>query len=133
MTTRTIDTNVLVRLLARDDSEQWKRAADLAMRFQLVVLPTVMLETEWVLRSQFRFDRQRIAELFRMLASSEAFVLIERERVTRALDGFEKGMDFADALHVFGMSEGETFVTFDRDLVRLAKRHIDTASVELAY
>ncbi len=91
-----------------------------------------MLETEWVLRSQFRFDRQRIAELFQMLASSDAFILIEEERVMRAVEGFAQGMDFADALHVCGTSQGAIFVTFDRDLVKFAKRHIDTVSVELA-
>ena len=41
-------------------------------------------------------------------------------------------MDFADALHVCFAGDGETFVTFDRDLARRANKHIHPVSVELA-
>jgi len=132
MKTRTIDTNILVRLLAQDNEEQWATAADLVSRFQLVVLSTVLMETEWVLRSRYGFDRQRIVELFRAILASENFILVERQRVVRTLDAFACGLDFADALHLSSLDAGETFITFDRDLVRLANKHIEDVSMELA-
>jgi predicted nucleic-acid-binding protein len=132
MATRTIDTNVLVRLLVDDHSAQARLAGNLATQFQLIVLPTVMLETEWVLRSRYRFDRARIVELLRRLVSFERFIVIEKHRVAKALKALESGMDFADALHACFMGDGDTFVTFDRDLVRRASKHIHNVSVELA-
>jgi predicted nucleic-acid-binding protein len=132
MTTRTVDTNVLVRLLVRDDSEQWAKVADIAKRFRFVVLPIVLLEIEWVLRSRFNLDRAYILHLLRALAASEGIVLVDRERVLRAIGAFAQGMDFADAMHVSFTADGATFLTFDRDLVRSAGTSIDHASVELA-
>jgi predicted nucleic acid-binding protein len=40
----------------------------------------------------------------------------------RALNGFEGGADFADALHVALSAQAESFVTFDQSLIKRAKR-----------
>jgi predicted nucleic-acid-binding protein len=130
--TRTIDTNILVRLFARDDEAQLAVASGIVSRYRLVVLSTVLLETEWVLRSRYRFDRGRIADLFGTMLASEVFVFSERERVIRTLDAFERGLEFADAFHLAAVSQGETFLTFDKDLARLAPKHMNSVSVELA-
>jgi predicted nucleic-acid-binding protein len=132
MTTRTIDTNILVRLLVDDHTAHAERAAEIAARYSLVVIPSVLLETAWVLRSNFRLPRTKVIELLRRVVDFDDFIVVERERVTRAIDCFEKGMDFADAMHVSLMGEGETFLTFDKDLARLAGRHMNSVSVELA-
>lgn len=133
MATRTIDKNVLIRLLVDDHSEQVTIASRLAAQFRLVVLPTVLPETEWVLRSRFGLPRQSIVELFERIIDFDGFIVVEKERVGRAVHGFAGGMDFADGLHHSLMAEGDIFVTFDRQLVALAKRHIGFASVELAH
>jgi predicted nucleic-acid-binding protein len=132
MTTRAIDTNVLIRLLVNDNGEQSRSAASLAARFTLVVLPTVMLETEWVLRSRFKLGREQIVELFRGVIAFEGFIIIDRSLVVRAVEGFSRGMDFADALHVTFSEIADGFATYDPDLVRLAKRYMTEISVELA-
>jgi predicted nucleic-acid-binding protein len=130
--TRTVDTNILVRLFAQDDDDQWAIASDLVSRYQLVVLSTVLLETEWVLRSRYGFHRQRIGELFEAMMKSESFIFVERQRVRRTLDAFFQGVDFADALHVASLAADETFITFDYDLVKRAGKHFHNVSVELA-
>lgn len=132
MATRTIDTNVLIRLLVDDHSEQAALAGELASRFELIVLPTVLLETAWVLRSRYRVDRLRIVKLLRGVIDFERFIVIDKHRIAKALTAFAAGMDFADALHVCLAGDDEIFVTFDRDLVRHAQKHIHHASVELA-
>jgi len=85
-----------------------------------------------VLRSRYDFDRYRIGALFEAMLKSENFVFDDRARVVRTLDAFFHGLDFADAFHVSALAPGETFVTFDRDLVKLANKHIHHASIELA-
>ncbi len=131
-TTRTVDTNILVRLFAQDDDEQWATASDIITRYRLVVLSTVLLETEWVLRSRYSFGRPRIIALFQAMLLSENFIFAERERVMRTLEAFSNGIDFADAFHISALSSAETFITFDRNLVKLAQKHMNSVSVELA-
>jgi predicted nucleic-acid-binding protein len=121
-----------VRLLVRDDSEQWTARARLVADHRIVVLPTVLLETAWVLRSRFQFAREQMVALFRQMASTQAVILVERESVLKALDAFSNGMDFADAMHLYLMNTGDTVITFDRDLVRFANTHLNSVSVELA-
>jgi len=50
-----VDTNVLVRFLVRDDAKQAARAAALIQANEIWVCKTVLLETEWVLRSLYGF------------------------------------------------------------------------------
>ena len=72
-----LDTNVLVRLLVADDAAQTRRARALVERAVereepvLVSLP-VIIETEWVLRSRYTFDKAAIlASLSGLLAARE--------------------------------------------------------------
>lgn len=46
----------------------------------------------------------------------------QADRVARALDWLEAGLDFADALHLAASAEGDTFVTFDQGLLRRTAR-----------
>jgi predicted nucleic-acid-binding protein len=127
-----VDTNILVRLLARDDTHQWQLALKLLAENVLVVGSTVLLETEWVLKSQFGYSRQTVATLLGGLAELENLQFQEPDRVLVSLRAFHAGMDFADAMHVAGAADIETFVTFDRDLARRARQNIHHVSVELA-
>jgi predicted nucleic-acid-binding protein len=45
------DTNVLVRLLVVDDPAQTARASSMFEQGDILILKTVLLEAEWVLRS----------------------------------------------------------------------------------
>jgi len=58
-----VDTNVVVRFLVRDDPKQAARAAELIRDNQIWISKTVLLETEWVLRSLYRFSPQSLAGL----------------------------------------------------------------------
>ena len=48
MESLTIDTNVLVRILVRDDEVQYNEARRLLETYQIIVTATVLLETAWV-------------------------------------------------------------------------------------
>ncbi|WJR66412.1 hypothetical protein QTA58_19680 [Neorhizobium sp. CSC1952] len=90
-----------------------------------------MLETEWVLRSRLNYSRVTILDLFDGLVALDMVEFDSPDAVSTAIRAFAEGMGFADAVHVCGALQG-VFVTFDRDLVRLANKHIDRVSVELA-
>jgi predicted nucleic-acid-binding protein len=113
-----LDTNALVRLLIVDDSAQTAAARKLAESHRVLVLRTVLLETEWLLRGRFGLERDRILRFFLGLAETENMVLEDELSLRRALDWYGKGLDFADAMHL--ASAGETPLhTFD---ARFAKR-----------
>ena len=125
----TIETNVLVRMLVFLDTEQAATIRRLASKHTLIVLPTVLLETEWVLRSLVKVDARSINAMFSAVLDTDGIEVREIGKVRRALDLHKAGMDFADALHLCLSDEATTFVTFDRDLKRRAHRHMPNASV----
>jgi predicted nucleic-acid-binding protein len=59
-----IDTNVLVRFLVDDDKTQAGIAEALIRANEIFLSRTVLLETEWVLRSVYRIDASVLADLF---------------------------------------------------------------------
>ena len=95
------DTNVVVRLLVRDDEEQYRRAELLFRRAtadQGVWLASVVLiEVVWVLRVAYKFDRATTAASLRRLIDTDG-VQVENGPTTHlALAAFEVGAaDFAD-------------------------------------
>lgn len=118
---RAANTNVVVRLITQDDPGQLDRIMPLLLDDgKLVVVRTVLLETEWVLRSAFRYSRERILEAFEAVLDIENIRLADESLSRRALELHSQGLDFADAFHLAGSTGCDEFVTFDRDLVRIA-------------
>lgn len=118
--TRAIDTNLVVRYLIADPPEQYELACRLIEGSDVFVPVTVVLETEWVLRSGYRLSRGAIVAALRGFVGLGTVTVGDADAVVAALDLFEGGMDFADALHLALSSECEAFVTFDRDLAKSA-------------
>ena len=55
---RAVDTNVIVRYLTGDDEVQATRARAVVDAGQVFVSTTVLLESEWVLRSVYAFSKR---------------------------------------------------------------------------
>ena len=119
---RAIDTNVLVRLIARDDAAQTRRAerfvADGAW-----VSTLVLAECLWVLESVYARSREQLATAVSMLLEHQQLVLQDRDAVGAALAQFQahSGVGLTDCL-VVAVAErhGHTPVgTFDKRLARL--------------
>jgi predicted nucleic-acid-binding protein len=112
----TIDTNVLVRYLAKDDPQQTLEATEFLAMNDCMVLQTVLIEVVWVLSSKMGLNwmRETVVERVRHVLSLPTIWVQEPENVYKALSWYESGMDFADALHLAN-SVGE-FATFDRRL-----------------
>jgi predicted nucleic-acid-binding protein len=95
---RAIDTNVVVRLLVRDDEEQGRRAEALFRQPGGVWIALVVLvETVWVLRSAYKFERSAIAQVISALLYTDGVFVEEEQLAQSALTAFEAGTaDFAD-------------------------------------
>jgi predicted nucleic-acid-binding protein len=115
-----IDTNVIVRVVTRDDPAQVEAALAVLRSGDLWVSKTVLLETEWVLRYTYRLSREAIAETLEKLLGLRSLKVEDRGTVLQALAWFRGGLDFADALHLASGPEAEQFVTFDRALAAAA-------------
>ncbi len=100
-----IDTNVLVRLLVRDDEAQHDAARQLvdeaaAADEPVLIVLGALLETEWVLRSHYRLDKSSIAGAFGALLESIDVEFEHPPTVEEALYVWAQhpGADFADCL-----------------------------------
>jgi predicted nucleic-acid-binding protein len=118
-----VDTNVLVRILTRDDAGQSQRAAAFIRgQDRVYILKTVLLEIEWVLRSSYGFGREAILLGLRSLLRPSNFQIEDENAVLQALMWYQQGMDFADALHLASVSGETEFAAFDASLRRTAGR-----------
>jgi predicted nucleic-acid-binding protein len=123
-----IDTNILVRLLVRDDEPQYaapQRLVDQAAAAEQPVLIVLgaLLETEWVLRSRYKLDKASIARVFADLLESADVEFEHPPTVEEALYVWAQhpGADFADCLLTARAAHlgRSRFLTFDTDAARL--------------
>ena len=132
---RALDTNVLARFFVddADDAQAAKQrpAAVAALSERAFVSVTVLLELEWVLRGFYELPSKDISRVLRALAGIEHITLEDRDAVLVAVDGFDGGLDFADALHLARSSRVSGFATFDRRLAKRAKGLALAPPVEL--
>ncbi len=117
-----VDTNILVRFFTQDEPRQVSRAAALLKGQEVWIAKSVLLEAEWVLRSLYGFPPERVAAALRALAGLSNVRLEDPLGVTKAIDWFSHGIDFADALHLASCGEADRFVTFDKKLSKRAGR-----------
>lgn len=117
-----VDTNVLARLLLKDHDRQYRAALTLFSRKQdYTAPPTVILELVWVLQTR-GCARDEIVHGLRQLFSLRNFKPQAAEALGYALDWFESGMDFGDALHLALAGGSEGFATFDKALGKQARK-----------
>jgi len=132
---RALDTNVLARFFVDDADDaraaRQRPAAVAALSGRSFVSVTVLLELEWVLRGFYELRTRDISRVLRALASIEHVTLEDRDAVLVALDAFDKGLDFADALHLARSSRASGFATFDQRLAKRAKGLALAPPVEL--
>lgn len=119
-----VDTNVVVRYLTGDDPVQSAVARKLVADHPVLILKTVLLETEWVLRSLYGFSRPAICAALRAFTQLPRTSVEDVEHMRDALGWFERGMDFADAVHLAcaGAEGCEALATFDRKLAAAARK-----------
>ena len=117
-----VDTNVLVRLLTGDDPKQEAAARALFASQPIWIAKTVLLETGWVLRSLYGFEESAIRDAFTKLLGLKDVRVEDESAVAAALALTAHGIELADSMHLTSRPPDAAFVSFDKALVRRAKR-----------
>lgn len=132
---KALDANVLARFFIDDaDDPQAARqrpAAVAALSDRAFVAVTVILEFEWVMRGFYTLPRRDVVAVLRALAGIEHITIEDRDAVLAALDAFDAGLDFADALHMSRSAHTAALATFDQRLAKRARSLALAPPVEL--
>ena len=119
---RAIDTNVLVRLITRDDDRQVESAEEFVAKGAWVS-HLVLAETSWVLDSVYERTPEEIAKAIAMLLAHKQLTIQDLDIVETALEKFRKHtrVGFTDIL-IFEIARKNGHVplgSFDREFAKL--------------
>jgi predicted nucleic-acid-binding protein len=119
---RAVDTNVLVRLITRDDPRQ-SAAAESYVEKGAWVSVLVLTEATWVLSTVYELTPREIARTIEMLLNHRDLVLQDAETVVEALELFREkpALGFSDCLilHLARKAGHLPLGTFDRSLAKV--------------
>ncbi len=119
---RAIDTNVLVRLITRDDPKQ-TGAAEHFVAKGAWVSQLVLAECAWVLETVYELSSKQIGDAVEMLLTHSQLTLQDADAVSLALLSFRRkpALGFSDCLilEIARKSGHLPLGTFDRGLGKL--------------
>ena len=119
---RSVDANVLVRIVARDDERQ-TALADSYVAKGAWISHLVLAETTWVLARVYGLGAEDIAKVVEMLVHHESLSLQDEDTVGAALEHYRRrpALGFSDCLilEVARKAGHVPLATFDRNLARL--------------
>ena len=117
-----VDTNVLVRLITRDDSRQ-AAAAEAFVENGAWVSVLALAEATWVLATVYELSSTDLAKMIEMLLDHRDLVLQDSEAVQEALKLFQAkpALGFSDCLmlHLARKAGHLPLGTFDRGLAKV--------------
>ncbi len=111
----------------QDDERQLAVVEQLLDAGELLANLSVVLETEWVLRSRFQYDRERIYSAFSSLLDLQGLEFELADVLEWALGQYRHGADFGDMIHLAAAREADRFLTFDRTLALSAGQNAPVA------
>ena len=93
-----IDTNVLVRLVTKDDESQYKKAQAFVEKYKPVLVTQLsVLELVWVLMSRYSLDKERTCRVVEALLETRELNIQAPTILEAALKTWKKSKaDFAD-------------------------------------
>jgi predicted nucleic-acid-binding protein len=119
---RAADTNILVRIVTRDDERQ-ALIADAFIQKGAWVSHLVLAETAWVLRDLYDVEHEGIASIIEMLLQHESLTIEAAEVVAAALVQYRHRprLGFSDCLvlEIARKAGHLPLGTFDRDLSKI--------------
>jgi predicted nucleic-acid-binding protein len=119
---RAIDTNVLVRLITRDDSRQ-AASADAFIEKGAWISVLALAEANWVLSTVYGLSRKDLGMAIEMLLNHKDVVLQDSEVVARSLELFRArpALGFSDCLilQLARKAGHHPLGTFDRNLSKI--------------
>lgn len=123
---KALDTNILVRYYTQDDPRQARIALCILKEEEALFVPrTVLIELYFVLRygKQYHFEPAQINAVLQHLLGLGNVTIEHADAAETALRYYQKGIDFADALHLASSQHCSMLLTFDdRKFARRARR-----------
>ncbi|OIO15495.1 hypothetical protein COV53_04005 [Candidatus Gottesmanbacteria bacterium CG11_big_fil_rev_8_21_14_0_20_37_11] len=121
-----IDTNILLRFLLKDNkllfaqAEKYLKDAERG-EIQLILLPTVLFEIDYVLRGVYLLKRKESAELLSTLAKTTYLQIDHREIFIRSVEKYKQlNIDLFDIyLYFKARAENAEVLSFDKDFRKL--------------
>ncbi len=118
-----IDTNVLVRLVTKDDLDQYQKARIFVERHQPVLVTQLsVLELVWVLMSRYGLDKERTCRVVQTLLETAEMNIQAPAILESALTTWKKSKaDFADCFILASVTAASEnpLGTFDTTLGKL--------------
>ena len=121
-----LDTNVLVRYLVRDDTEQAEAACSLLESLTAdrpgYICREVTVELAWVLERAYGYTRDQIATVLEELVATEGLVIEAANDVARAAFRYRAGGTGFSDLMILAAAErsgANPLYTFDQEAARL--------------
>jgi predicted nucleic-acid-binding protein len=110
-----VDTNILVRMLIRDNPIEAQRAEEFLLTHEIVVTNQTLCELVWVLKRIYRFTVAEVECAIRSLVETDT-VTLDKAAVDSGLSFLRAGGDLADGIIAFEGRRlgGQVFATFDR-------------------
>lgn len=117
-----LDTNVVLRLLVRDEPAQASAAqafaeGECSPGAPCLINRIVLVETAWILQSGYGYSRLQVASIIEAILRAEALMVEDAPEVWAALKDYRRSRaDFADCLigHTNRAFGCETTATFDK-------------------
>jgi predicted nucleic-acid-binding protein len=119
-----IDTNVLVRIIVKDDETQTLKAKKYVEKLGEVFISLVVLcEFSWVLTSIYELNRSEFSQVIENILKTNQFLIEASDIVWDALHEYKKSnVDFSDCLigSIAKHHKCTTIATFDKKACRIA-------------
>lgn len=122
-----IDTNVILRFLVGDNSNQQLKAREIfrdaesgkrALRIKVLVVA----EACFVLESFYKKSRLEIADTFQVFLSQKWLHVDDRQSLLSLWDHYKKGLHFVDSyLLALAQNNHAAIVTFDKELAKMSR------------
>lgn len=116
-----IDTNVIVRVLVKDDPGQTLQSQRLLEGNNVFIPDTVILESYWILRNRYQLSDAEIRAGIKGLMGIPTVFVQSKDTIALVLDWHERGLEFPDAFHLASSTGATSFATFDQ---RFANRAV---------
>ena len=117
-----LDTNILLRLLTKDDPAQAEKAKnfyqrEISQKRKSFITLITLVETVWVLKARYKRSKSEISMVINGLLYGEDMVVDRKESVEAALMRYQTGSaDFSDYLIAeIALAQGAEYIaTFDK-------------------
>lgn len=123
-----IDTNIIVRLAAKDDAQQREACVRLLERAKnkelaLYLLPVAVLETVWILEKYYKLPKKEVRDFVEAILNTPEIICDMENVFKQAIAVYEeKNIKFSDAvMGYWGLEKGinEVFTYDEKDFRRI--------------